>query len=364
MSLTKQLEEVSVYIIYWQSSQMSTGKGNVAESASCPLRFQGKRLDMRLPNVIGGKFVDSQSLDYIDVLNPATQQVVSQVPFTTDDEFKAAVFLAKHAFSSWRSTPIATRQQNVFIGITWCLVFFPDKLGMSISTEQGKMRKKAYAHVYHGLEMVEHVCGTTTLQMGEFVSNISSGVDTYKIREPLGVCAGICLSSFSAISPFRMFPIAIACGNTFILKPSEKNPGSISFEQHEYKLLKFCFSREGSVILAELLVEAGLPSGVLNIVHGIDSYVDGKSYAIVMPDANIDATVNSLITAAFGAAGQRCITLSTVIFVGESKSWESKLVEHAKTLKINAGTEADADLGPVISIEEKERLCRLIENNC
>ncbi|XP_059647963.1 methylmalonate-semialdehyde dehydrogenase [acylating], mitochondrial [Cornus florida] len=339
------------------------------------------RNPLRVPNLIGGSFVDSQSFESIDVINPATQEVVCQVPLTTNEEFKSAVSAAKQAFPSWRNTPITTRQRIMF-KLQELIRRDMDKLAMNITTEQGKTLKDAQGDVFRGLEVVEHACGMATLQMGEFVPNVSNGIDTYSIREPLGVCAGICPFNFPAMIPLWMFPVAVTCGNTFILKPSEKDPGA-------------------SIILAELAMEAGLPNGVLNIVHGtndvvnaicddddiraisfvgsniagshiyargsakgkrVQSNMGAKNHGIVMPDASIDATLNALVAAGFGAAGQRCMALSTVVFVGDSKLWEDKLVERAKALKVNAGTDPDADLGPVISKQAKERICRLIQS--
>ncbi|GAB4838399.1 Methylmalonate-semialdehyde dehydrogenase [acylating], mitochondrial [Ancistrocladus abbreviatus] len=335
----------------------------------------------RVPILIGGKFINSQSSESIDVVNPATQEIVSQVPLTTIEEFKAAVSAAKQAFPSWRSTPITTRQR-VMLKLQELIRRDTEKLAMNITTEQGKTLKDAQGDVFRGLEVVEHACGMATLQMGEFASNVSHGIDTYGIREPLGVCAGICPFNFPAMIPLWMFPVAVTCGNTFILKPSEKDPGA-------------------AVMLAELAMEAGLPDGVLNIVHGthdvvnaicddddiravsfvgsntagmhiyarasakgkrVQSNMGAKNHAIVMPDANMDSAANALVAAGFGAAGQRCMALSTVVFVGDSKTWENKLVERAKGLKVNAGMEPDADLGPVISKQAKERICRLIQS--
>uniref|UniRef100_A0A2P2LJD7 methylmalonate-semialdehyde dehydrogenase (CoA acylating) n=1 Tax=Rhizophora mucronata TaxID=61149 RepID=A0A2P2LJD7_RHIMU len=322
----------------------------------------------RVPNLIGGIFVDSQSSSTIDVINPATQEVVWQVPLTTNEEFKAAVSAAKQAYPSWRNTPVTSRQRVMF-KLQELIRRDIDKLATNITTEQGKTLKDAHGDVFRGLEVVEHACGMGTLQMGEYISNVSNGIDTYSIREPLGVCAGICPFNFPAMIPLWMFPIALTCGNTFVLKPSEKDPGA-------------------SILLAELAMEAGLPKGVLNIVHGthdivnaicddediravsfvgsnnagmhiygrasakgkrVQSNMGAKNHAIILPDANVDATLNALVAAGFGAAGQRCMALSTVVFVGGSRSWENKLVERAKVLKVNAGTEPDADLGPVIS---------------
>lgn len=299
-----------------------------------------QRNPSRVPNFIGGSFVESRSYEAIDVINPATQEVVSQVPLTTDEEFKAAVSAAKQAFPMWRSTPVTTRQRVMF-KLQEIIRRDMDKLAANITTEQGKTLKDAQGDVFRGLEVVEHACGMATLQMGEFVSNVSHGIDTYSIREPLGVCAGICPFNFPAMIPLWMFPIAVTCGNTFVLKPSEKDPGA-------------------SMILAELAMEAGLPNGVLNIVHGtndivnaicddddiraisfvgsntagmhiyargsakgkrVQSNMGAKNHGVVMPDASMDATLNAIVAAGFGAAGQRCMALSTIVFVGDSKPW-------------------------------------------
>ncbi|KAK3009290.1 hypothetical protein RJ639_014333 [Escallonia herrerae] len=320
----------------------TSGEGNSHSSTTTEPSWR-KRYPPRVPNLIGGRFVDSQSSASIDVINPATQQVVCQVPLTTGEEFRAAVFAAKRAFPLWRNTSVTTRQRIMFKlqelirrDISIIVTIPQDKIALTITTEQGKTLKDAFSDVLRGLEVVEHACGMATLQMGEFVSNVLNGIDTYSLREPLGICAGICPFNFPAMVPLWMFPIAVTCGNTFILKPSEKDPGAC-------------------MMLAELAVEAGLPNGVLNIVHGTHDIVNAicdddeikaisfvgsdtsnigaKNHAIVMPDANMGATLDALVAAGFGAAGQR----------------EDKLVERAKALNVNAGTEPDADLGPVIS---------------
>ncbi|XP_059640767.1 methylmalonate-semialdehyde dehydrogenase [acylating], mitochondrial-like isoform X2 [Cornus florida] len=336
---------------------------------------------LKVPNLIGGKFVDSQACAIVDVINPATQEVVSQVPLTTYEEFKAAVSAAKQAFPSWRNTSVTTRQRIMF-KLQELIHRDIDKLAMNIAIEQGKTMDGAKGDVLRGLEVVEHACGMATLQMGEFVPNAFSGIDTYCIREPLGVCAGICPFNFPAMISLWMFPIAVTCGNTFILKPSEKNPGA-------------------SMILAALAMEAGLPDGVLNIVHGtneivnhicddddikavsfvgsntagmhiyaraaaggkrVQSNMGAKNHAVIMPDASADATLDALVAAGFGAAGQRCMALSTAVFVGGSIPWEEELADCAKALKVNAGTESGADVGPVISKEAKDRICRLVQS--
>ncbi|XP_007042800.2 PREDICTED: methylmalonate-semialdehyde dehydrogenase [acylating], mitochondrial [Theobroma cacao] len=359
--------------------QKSAVRNNYLSVMEPPWR---QRNPPRVPNLIGGRFVDSQSFASIDVINPATQEVVSQVPMTTNEEFRAAVFAAKRAFPSWRNTPITTRQRIMF-KFQELIRRDIDKLAMNITNEHGKALKDAYDDVLCGLEVVEHACGLATLQTGEFVSNVPNGVDTYAIREPLGVCAGICPFDFPAMIPLLMLSIAVTCGNTFIVKPSEKDPGA-------------------AVMLAELAVEAGLPNGVLNIVHGTNEIINdmcddddikaisfvgpytvgayvysrasakgkrvqcnigAKNHAVVMPDASMETTLNALVTAGFGGAGQKCMALSTVVFVGGMTPWEDKLVERCKALKVQPGTKPDTDLGPLISKQAKELLCRLIQSS-
>uniref|UniRef100_A0A803MC99 Aldehyde dehydrogenase domain-containing protein n=1 Tax=Chenopodium quinoa TaxID=63459 RepID=A0A803MC99_CHEQI len=322
----------------------------------------------RIPNFIGGQFVESQSTATVDIINPATQKVVSVLSLTTIGELKAAVCAAKWAFPSWRDTPVTSRKRIV-LKLRELIQRDMDKLAATITSEGGKTLKDAYTDVHYSLEALDCACGMATPQMGRFVSNVSNELDIYSIREPLGVCAGICLANFPAIIALWMFPVAVLCGNTFILKSSMKDPGV-------------------SMILAELALEAGLPNGVLNIVHGTDdvvsaicddddvkavtvaaskaygllvhsrastkgkrvqSYTEGRNHMIVMPDANTDATLNALVPVAFKSEGERCFGLSTVIFVGDSKPWGCKLVEQAKVLNVNAGTEPDADIGPVMS---------------
>ncbi|KAH9664299.1 methylmalonate-semialdehyde dehydrogenase (acylating) [Citrus sinensis] len=339
--------------------------------------------------------------------NRATQEVGSQVPLTTYEEFKDAVDAAKRAFPAWKNTPVATRQRIMF-KLQELIRRDIDKLAMNITVEQGTTLKAAQRDVLFGLEVVEQACAVATLQIGEFVPNALCGLDTYCFREPLGVCAGICPFNFPDMTPLWMFSIAVTCGNTFILKPSEKNPGT-------------------SMILAALAMEAGLPDGLpvicgvlsekrwpflsaeslhlsevtmrpaairMDVINHICDDEDikaisfvasstasvqmyaraaargkrvqsnrgGKNYAIIMPDASIDATLNALVSAGFGAAGERCTALSTAVFVGSSVQWEDELVELAKALKVNVGTDASADVGPVVSVEVKDQISRLIQN--
>lgn len=330
--------------------------------------------------LIGGDFQDSATDKWVNVTNPATQEVVSRLPETTAAEFNAAVAAAKAAFPAWRATPVPTRQRVMLkfqelIRANW------DELAKSVTTEQGKTFQDAKGDVFRGLEVVEAMCGIAPMLMGETVENVASGIDCYSIRQPIGVCAGICPFNFPAMVPLWMYPVAVTAGNTFVLKPSEKDPGA-------------------SMMLAELALQAGLPKGVLNIVHGTHdtvnrildhpdiaavSFVGGdkagryiyeraaangkrvqcnlgaKNHAVVMPDADVDATVKALTGAGFGAAGQRCMAVSAVVFVGGLGRWKEPLLEAARSLKVNGGFEPDADVGPVITPEAKKRCEQLIQ---
>jgi len=255
-------------------------------------------------------------------------------------------------------------------------------LAQSIVEEQGKTLKDAEGDIFRGLEVVEHCCGIGSLMQGETAGNVSRNIDTVSYRKPLGVCAGIAPFNFPAMIPLWMFPVACATGNTYVLKPSEKDPGC-------------------STMLAQLAIEAGLPPGVLNLVHGsvdcvnficdapeikavsfvgsnvagehiyrrangngkrVQSNMGAKNHAAVLPDANKNHAVNSLVGAAFGAAGQRCMALSVGVFVGESKEWIDDVVEAAKQLKVGSGMDPATDVGPVISVQNKAKIEGLIQS--
>ncbi|XP_057783909.1 methylmalonate-semialdehyde dehydrogenase [acylating], mitochondrial-like isoform X2 [Salvia miltiorrhiza] len=337
---------------------------------------------VKVTNYIGGKFLESQACEVIDVINPATQEVGSQVPMTTFEEFKAAVDAAKQAFPPWKNTPVYTRQRVMF-KLQELIRRDIDKISMNLTKEQGKTLISSKADVLYGIELVERACGMATLLAGKYVPNAANGIDTLCTREPIGVCAGICLSNLPTMIPLWMFPVAVTCGNTFILKPSEKNPGV-------------------SMMVAALAAEAGLPDGVLNIVHGnheiarnicgdedikavslvspntvgmdlyaraavrgkrVQSNIEVKNHIIIMPDASADAALDAVIEYGFGASGtQRFISPCVAVFVGSSSQWEQKLVERAKELKVNAGVEPGTDIGPVISKEAKDRMCRLVQS--
>ncbi len=276
--------------------------------------------------LLDGKFIDSKSGEWHDVVNPATQQVLAQVPFATDDEINAAIASAKQAYTTWKKTPIAARAR-IMLKLQALVREHMPRIAETLSAEQGKTLADAEGDVFRGLEVVEHACSIGSLQLGEFAENVAGGVDTYTLRQPIGVCVGITPFNFPAMIPLWMFPMAIVCGNTFVLKPSEQDPMT-------------------PMLLAELALQAGVPPGVLNIVHGGKRAVDAlcshpdvaavsfvgsthvgthvynlasqhgkrvqcmmgaKNHAVVMPDANKEQTLNALVGATFGAAGHPTI---------------------------------------------------------
>ncbi|HBB79334.1 MAG TPA: malonate-semialdehyde dehydrogenase, partial [Pseudomonas sp.] len=204
-----------------------------------------------LPTVkllIGGELVESTTREWRDIVNPATQEVLARVPFATEAEMNAAVASAKEAFKTWRKTPIGVRSR-IFLRYQQLIREHMKELAAILTAEQGKTLPDAEGDVFRGLEVVEHAAGIGNLQLGELANNVATGVDTYTLLQPLGVCAGITPFNFPAMIPLWMFPMAIATGNTFVLKPSEQDPMV-------------------TMRLAELAMEAGVPPGVLNVIHG------------------------------------------------------------------------------------------------
>ncbi|OJX33396.1 MAG: methylmalonate-semialdehyde dehydrogenase (acylating) [Burkholderiales bacterium 68-12] len=330
--------------------------------------------------LINGEFVESKTTEWRDVVNPATQQVLARVPFATQDEINAAVAAAKEAFKTWRKTPIGARAR-IFLKLQQLIRENMAELAATLTAEQGKTLPDAEGDVFRGLEVVEHASAIGNLQLGELANNVANGVDTYTVLQPLGVCAGITPFNFPAMIPLWMFPMAIATGNTFVLKPSEQDP---------MVTMRLC----------ELALQAGIPPGVLNVIHGGEAAVNAicdhpdikaisfvgstkvgthvynraslngkrvqcmmgaKNHAIVLPDANKEQTLNAIAGASFGAAGQRCMALPVVVLVGEAQKWLPDLVAKAKTLKVSGGTEKGTDVGPVISCAALSRIEGLIE---
>ncbi|WP_334460459.1 CoA-acylating methylmalonate-semialdehyde dehydrogenase [Acinetobacter soli] len=331
--------------------------------------------------LINGEFVESTTSHWQDIVNPATQEVLGRVPFATAEEVNAAIAASQNALASWRQTPIQARMR-IMLKLQDLIRNNLKSIAQVLTGEQGKTLADAEGDIQRGLEVVEHACSIGTLQMGEYIEGVARGVDTYTVQQPLGVCAGITPFNFPAMIPLWMFPMAIVCGNTFVLKPSEQDPLS-------------------TMMLVELAIEAGIPAGVLNVVHGgkevvdllcthhdikaisfvgstavgthvyqlagqhgkrVQSMMGAKNHVVVMPDANKEQTLNALVGAAFGAAGQRCMALSVAIMVGEAQHWVDELVNKAKTLKVNAGHEPNTDVGPVISTRAKARVIDLINS--
>ncbi|WP_200953982.1 CoA-acylating methylmalonate-semialdehyde dehydrogenase [Massilia sp. Root351] len=325
--------------------------------------------------LINGEFVESSSTQWQDVVNPATQQVLARVPMATAAEIAAAVGAARSAFKTWRKTPIGARAR-IFLKYQQLIRENMQELAALLTAEQGKTLADAEGDIFRGLEVVEHAANIGSLQMGEIANNVASGVDTFTLQQPIGVCAGITPFNFPAMIPLWMFPMAIACGNAFVLKPSEQDPMV-------------------TMRLVELALQAGIPSGVLNVVHGGEAAVNAicdhpdikavsfvgstkvgthvyhrasqtgkrvqcmmgaKNHAIVLPDANKQQALNNLLGAAFGAAGQRCMALPVTVLVGEANNWIPELVEKARALKINGGAEPGTDIGPLISCAAKSRV--------
>ncbi|KAF1969019.1 Methylmalonate-semialdehyde dehydrogenase [Bimuria novae-zelandiae CBS 107.79] len=329
-------------------------------------------------NFLNNAFVASSATQWIDLHDPATNNLVTRVPQSTDAELVAAVDSAEKAFKSWSATSLLARQQIMFkyvhlIRENW------DRLAASITLEQGKTFADARGDVLRGLQVAETACGITTQMTGE-VLEVAKDMETRSYREPLGVVSAICPFNFPAMIPLWCIPIATVTGNTIVVKPSERDPGAC-------------------MILAELAAQAGFPPGVINVVHGsaktVDFIIDeprikaisfvgsnkageyiytrgsangkrvqanlgAKNHAAVLPDCNKNHALNAIAGAAFGAAGQRCMALSTLVMIGETKDWVPELAERAKGIKMDGGFEEGADLGPVISPQSKQRIEDLI----
>ncbi|CAH0561342.1 unnamed protein product [Brassicogethes aeneus] len=329
---------------------------------------------------IDGQFVDSKTSSWVDLHDPATNNLVTKVPNSTQNEMQAAVDSAKKAFDSWKQTSVLTRQQ-LMLKLQAVIRRDIKKLAANITLEQGKTLSDAEGDVMRGLQVVEHSCSAGTLLQGESLQNIAKDMDIVSYKLPLGVTAGICPFNFPAMIPLWMFPLALIAGNTMVLKPSERDPGA-------------------TMMIMELMNEIGAPPGLVNVIHGthdsvnficdspdiraisfvgsdragkyiyergaasgkrVQSNMGAKNHAVVLPDADRGATIDQLIGAAFGAAGQRCMALSVAILVGEAQQWIPEIVERASRLKVSAGHEPGTDVGPVITPQSKQRILELVE---
>lgn len=335
----------------------------------------------KLKNFINGKWVESTATQTEVVPNPATGETLAYVPLSTQADVEQAVEVAKEAFQSWSRTAVPRRARILF-KYQQLLVEHWEELARLVTLENGKSYNEAYGEVQRGIECVEFAAGAPTLMMGKQLPTIATNIESGMYRYPLGVVGGITPFNFPMMVPCWMFPLAIACGNTFVLKPSERTP--------------LLANR-----LAELFQEAGLPDGVLNIVHGAHDVVNGllahpdiqaisfvgsqpvaeyvyktaaqhgkrvqalagaKNHSIVMPDADLDLAVKEIINAAYGSAGERCMAASVVVAVGEiADPLVEKLTEAAGNISIGNGLDKGVFLGPVIRDAHKERTEKYIQ---
>jgi malonate-semialdehyde dehydrogenase (acetylating) / methylmalonate-semialdehyde dehydrogenase len=335
-----------------------------------------------IQNAIGGRKVTSASKRTSAVFNPATGEQTAILPLSSSEEVNAAIAVAKAAAAGWGSTPPLKRIKPIF-KFKELLERNADAIARAISAEHGKTHPDALGELQRGIDVVDFACGIPHLLKGEFSRNVGPEIDSWSDRQPLGVCAGITPFNFPTMVPMWMFPVAIACGNTFILKPSERDPSS-------------------TMMLWELFQEAGLPSGVFNIVHGdktaVDAILDSpdvaavsfvgstpiaeyvfqrgsangkrvqalggaKNHMIVMPDADMDQAVDALMGAGYGSAGERCMAISVAVPVGVKTA--DRLVEalapKVRALKVGPASDADSEMGPVITGDAKRRISGLID---
>jgi len=337
----------------------------------------------RIPLWIGGKAVSATTSRYGEVTNPATGEVIRHVPLANAADVDAAVKAAAEALPAWGAAP-SLRRARVLMRFRELLDANKKELRKIITQEHGKTLVDAEGEITRGLEVVEFATGIPHLLKGEHSENVGTGVDAYSIRQPVGVCAGITPFNFPAMVPMWMFPVAIACGNTFVLKPSERDPTT-------------------SLRLAELLKDAGLPDGVFNVVHGDKEAVDAllshpkvraisfvgstpiaryiyetgtrngkrvqalggaKNHAIVMPDADLPFAVEAIIGAGYGSAGERCMAISAVVAVGDvADKLVDGLAQRARKVTTGCG-ETDVEMGPVVSCAARDRIKRLIDEGC
>jgi malonate-semialdehyde dehydrogenase (acetylating)/methylmalonate-semialdehyde dehydrogenase len=335
-----------------------------------------------VPHWIGGKPVESQSSVFADVFNPATGEVKRRVPLDGTAELEQAVAAATAAFPEWSNMP-PLRRARVLFRFRDLLEKNSEKLAAVITSEHGKVLDDAKGEVMRGLEVVEFATGIPHLLKGEFTEQVGTGIDSWSFRQPLGVVAGITPFNFPAMVPLWMLPIALAAGNCFILKPSERDPSA-------------------SLVMAQLLKEAGLPDGVFNVVHGdkrvVDAILDhpgiqavsfvgstpiaeyvyrrgtssgkrvqalggAKNHMIVMPDADMDQAADALTGAAFGSAGERCMAISVAIVVGEGTgdALLARMKERIGNLKVADGTTPGAEMGPLVTGVHRDKVAGYIE---
>ncbi|MEV5576323.1 CoA-acylating methylmalonate-semialdehyde dehydrogenase [Spirillospora sp. NPDC052269] len=331
---------------------------------------------------INGKPFEGSAERQGEIFDPALGEVAGSVDFASSAEVDAAVAAAKAAFPGWRDTSLSKRTAILF-RFRELVHRHRDELARLISAEHGKVVSDAAGEVARGLEVVEFACGIPHLLKGGFSENVSSKVDAYSILQPVGVCAGITPFNFPAMVPMWMFPVAIACGNTFVLKPSEKDPSA-------------------SVRIAELWAEAGLPDGVFNVVHGDKAAVDGllehpdvkavsfvgstpiaryiyetaarngkrvqalggaKNHMVVLPDADLDLAADAAVSAGFGSAGERCMAISVVVAVDPvGDELLAKIKERVAKLRIGPGDDPESEMGPLVTRAHRDKVASYLDS--
>jgi malonate-semialdehyde dehydrogenase (acetylating) / methylmalonate-semialdehyde dehydrogenase len=335
----------------------------------------------RITHWIGGKAWDGEASRHGDVYNPATGQVTGAVDFATPAEVDAAVAAASEAFKEWGRASLAKRAQVMF-AFRELVKSNATELAALITAEHGKVASDAAGEVARGLEVVEFACGIPHLLKGGYSENVSTNVDVYSIRQPVGVVAGITPFNFPAMVPMWMFPIAIACGNSFVLKPSEKDPSA-------------------SLLIASLLAEAGLPDGVFNVVHGDKVAVDSilqhpgigavsfvgstpiaryvyetgtaagkrvqalggaKNHMVVLPDADLDLAADMAVNAGFGSAGERCMAVSALVAVDPiGDDLVSRIRDRIAGLRVGPGSDERAEMGPLVTGAHRDKVAGYLD---
>jgi malonate-semialdehyde dehydrogenase (acetylating)/methylmalonate-semialdehyde dehydrogenase len=336
-----------------------------------------------IENAVAGKRYVSSSTRRVPVFNPATGEQSAELPLSTMDELNAAVASAKKAQVAWGNTPPMKRARVMF-KFKALLDQYADDLAREISKEHGKVHDDALGEVARGIDCVDFACGIPQLLKGEFSRNVGPNIDSYSDRQPLGVVAGITPFNFPAMVPMWMYPAAIACGNAFILKPSERDPSA-------------------PMLAWNLFMEAGLPEGILNVVHGDKEMVDGildhpdikavsfvgstpiaeyvyqrgtkagkrvqalggaKNHMIIMPDADLDQAADALMGAGYGSAGERCMAISVAVPVGKdtADALVAKLKPRVESLKIGPATDKDAEMGPVVTKMHRDKILGYIDS--
>jgi len=330
----------------------------------------------KVENFINGEVSNSNTNEYLPIYNPTTGEEIGKVCNSNENDFNDVIKSSKDGFNIWsKYTPL--KRSRVLFNYKSLIETNVDRLAEIVSTEHGKTLNDAKGSIIRGLEVVEFACGIPHLLKGEFSQNVGTGIDSWSVRQPLGITIGITPFNFPAMVPMWMFPLSIACGNSFVLKPSEKNPSC-------------------AIELAKLFTEAGLPKGVLNVLNGdkrsvnwlienedissisfvgstpvakyiyensaknlkrVQSLGGAKNHLVVMPDANIDQAVDGIMGAAYGSAGERCMAVSVAVAVGDiADELVKKINLSAQKLKAGPWTDEDSDMGPVISKDNKLKI--------